>query len=373
MSYESVDKLQNLLADRVFLYATDKKKASGRALGTLIEIITYYLIKNWKFEVFAAIEKPLPEFANDDITHNVEFTLHGSKLLLKESFQKTDFPISGSKLRKKHPEIGNDAKKSITLVDKNGTIRNACNISEKEKSFINIYLNSSKMEYQAFELLKKPFAMFECKRVGIEEGSKKGPQTIEKAKQGSYVAKTVSSLQKIRLSDGTIGGLIHKADNTFQIEEYYSLLDKIINSDNIQNLNNLILTIGVVSNHGNWFTSENPNKELRVLAQSYDWLLFLTDKGISEFITDLLINPNKKYNSIKAAFNKSYNANKKGNVFTKVKMDFDADFALNSYFKENSKKIENWFNVISPRKKSLSILKNELLSLSKKDWWRIYK
>lgn len=46
MAYESVDKLQKLLADEVFHYTLDKKKAAGRALGTFIEIITYYLLKN---------------------------------------------------------------------------------------------------------------------------------------------------------------------------------------------------------------------------------------------------------------------------------------------------------------------------------------
>lgn len=128
----------------------------------------------------------------------------------------------------------------------------------------------------------------------------------------------------------------------------------------------------IVSNHGNWFTSENPNKELRVLAQSYDWLLFLTDKGISEFITELLIKPIKKYEPIKTAFLKSYNADKSGNIFTKVKMDFDADIALNTYFQENSAKIEGWFNVISPKRRTLSALKKELKILSEKDWWRIH-
>src|SRR5271157_739371 len=91
MSYESVDKIQNLLAAKVFHYATDKKKASGRALGTFIEVITYYLIKNWKLETYAAIERPLPEFANDDITHNVEFTLHGSRILIESPFTREDF------------------------------------------------------------------------------------------------------------------------------------------------------------------------------------------------------------------------------------------------------------------------------------------
>lgn len=80
MGYESVDKLQNLLADKVFGYTNDRKKAAGRALGTFLEIITYYLIKSWRMDTFAAIERPLPEFANAEITHNVEFTLHVWKL-----------------------------------------------------------------------------------------------------------------------------------------------------------------------------------------------------------------------------------------------------------------------------------------------------
>ena len=45
MAYESVDKLQNALGEKVFHYTQDKKKAAGRALGTMIEITTYYLIK----------------------------------------------------------------------------------------------------------------------------------------------------------------------------------------------------------------------------------------------------------------------------------------------------------------------------------------
>lgn len=47
MGYDSVDKLQNLLASEVFHYTNDRKKAAGRALGTFVELITYYLIRNW--------------------------------------------------------------------------------------------------------------------------------------------------------------------------------------------------------------------------------------------------------------------------------------------------------------------------------------
>lgn len=373
MSYESVDKLQKLLADNVFTYATDKKKAAGRALGTFIEIITYYLIKNWNLETFAAIERPLPEFANDDITHNVEFTLHGSKKVLESEYLNSESVISSSNLRKKHPELLSEApSKSITLIDKNKTIRNACTLFSHDTSFFNAYINTTENKYRIYELLNRPFAMFECKRVGVEEGMKKGPQTIEKAKQGSYVARTVSSLQRIRNADGSLGGILQRSGGDYIIEDYYQLLNRIIGSDDPTLLENFILTVGVVSNHGNWFTSENPNKELRVLAQSYDWLIFLTDKGISEFITELLISPAKKYEAIKKAFDMSYQKDKIGNVFTKVKMDNACDIALCEYFKTNSKKIESWFNIIAPKEKSISLLRAELETLASKKWWEIY-
>ena len=54
-------------------------------------------------------------------------------------------------------------------------------------------------------------------------------------------------------------------------------------------------------------------------------------------------------------------------------MDFKADKALSNYFLNNQVKIENWFNVISPRKKKLSALRRKLKKLSQKNWWEIYK
>jgi hypothetical protein len=374
MGYDSVDKLQNLLASEVFHYSKDKKKAAGRALGTFIELITYYVIKNWKLDKCTSIERLLPEFANNGITHNVEFTLHGSKLIGKDKFTERDLPLSCNKISKKY--LNNDLKvpsKGNMIVDKNRVLKNACTLSTSKESFINIYIDTNNNSYEICELKDRPFAMFECKRVGVEEGMKKGPQTIEKAKQGSYVARMVSSLQRIRYNDGSLGGIIQKNDGTFLIKEYYSLLNEIINSEDAQVLKNFILTIGIISNHGNWFTCENQNKELKVLAQSYDWLIFLTDKGIGEFLTDLLIKPQKENKCIKEAFNESYNENKKRNIFTKVKIDYFADIALTNYFKENETRIKSWFNVITPKNRSLEELKNELYILSNKNWWEIYQ
>ena len=76
MAYESVDKLQNAIVEKVFHYTQGKKKAAGRALGTMVEIITYYLLKSWNFNDSTSIERRLVEYGNDDITHNVEYSLH---------------------------------------------------------------------------------------------------------------------------------------------------------------------------------------------------------------------------------------------------------------------------------------------------------
>jgi hypothetical protein len=313
----------------------------------------------------------LPEFANSEITHNVEFTLHGSRLIAKSSLHEKDIPLSCGTIIKKYFVEDKSISKSGMIIDKNKVIKNAFVLLTRENSFVNIYINSSDSSYTICELKNKPFAMFECKRVGVEDGMKKGPQTIEKAKQGSYVARTVSSLQRIRYDNGLLAGIIQREDGTFRIKEYYTLLSEIINSNDNEALKNFILTVGIISNHGNWFTSENLNKELKVLAQSYDWLIFLTDRGIGEFITDLLIKPQKENTSIKAAFDRSYNKHKKGNVFTKVKIDYDADVALTNYFKLNEDKINEWFNVITPKGKNLNELKTELLLLSNKNWWGI--
>jgi hypothetical protein len=146
-------------------------------------------------------------------------------------------------------------------------------------------------------------------------------------------------------------------------------------------LRRFILTVGVVSNHGNWirkgkdgqmnFSQENFQKELMVLAQSYDWLLFLTDKGLSEFIDNLLFNPIAKYQLIRDTFLSSYTEGKRKNQFTKVQMNLEADCILLEYFFDNINNIEGWFNVISPNSKTLATLQSELDALKNKNWKEI--
>mgnify|MGYP001012695047 CR=1 FL=1 len=379
MPYQSVDQLQKVLTENVFHYAKDSKKAAGRALGTLVEIITFYAIKSWGLEKHVAIERPLPEFANGEITHNVEYSLHPSNALAQIKFNRNELPLTSRKILK-NEQIAKvispkDLVKTNALLSRDCVLRNSCTVCENGGSFVNAYLekfDENRGQYSLASLQRRPFAVFECKRVGVEEGMRKGPQTIEKAKQGAYVARAVSALQKIRLSNGNIGGLIQRPDGSFIVDDYYKLMSEIIASDEPDLLSQFIMTVGVVSNHGNWFTSDNHNKELRVLAQSYDWLLFLTDNGMAQFVDQLLLNPAKDYSAAKEAFLASYTGKKGVNQFTKVQISLAADYALQKYFKANKKVIENWFNVITPREKKLTTLKDELDILKQKNWQKIH-
>lgn len=104
MPHPSIDALQNSLSRDVFFHATDRKKAAGRALGTLVEVITYYLLRAWGFRNSIAIERRLEEYNNSEITHNVEYSLHpvtSSKIL---TIEQSSLPISLAKLKRILPD-----------------------------------------------------------------------------------------------------------------------------------------------------------------------------------------------------------------------------------------------------------------------------
>ncbi len=103
-----------------------------------------------------------------------------------------------------------------------------------------------------------------------------------------------------------------------------------------------------------------------MLAQSYDWLLFLTDAGLSQFIDRLLLNPTQELKPASEAFLASYSGKSGANKFTKVRVDVGADEALRSYFTAQKSEVETWFNVISPRDSSLETLRVDLRKLAAK-------
>ena len=373
MPYESIDLLQQRLTSNVFGYARDPKKAAGRALGTLVEVITFYLIKSWQYENNVAIERRLPEYANPDITHNVEFSFHPSSEVAMVEARETDMPLTARKVHRLlgSPGWSSDGFKSNRLLTGDGLLRNGCVLHEDDdRLFVARLTGYTDTDYRISvnRLVPHPFAVMECKRVGVEEGVNKGPQTIEKAKQGAYVARTVSSLQKIRMRDGASYGILQMDTGELRYEPYHDFLLKIIESNDKAMLDGFTLTIGVVSNHGNWFTDEDHNKELKVLADSYDWLLFLSDAGLVEFVRSLILKPDEQHQAISTAFHRSYDGSRGGNRFTKVRMDLPADLALRDYFTTNLTKVEGWFNVISPAGASIDELKGHLDTLASKDW-----
>ena len=364
MSYLSIDQMQNLLSKTVFSHTESSKKAAGRALGTIVEIIGFYLIKAWGHEHKVAIEKPLPEYANQEIMHNVEFTFHRSRLLDTLDILQGS-TISSTKIFNSSALLeGFQKSKTSRNLIKAGIIKNACTFASSDSSFCNAYLSDDRKNIFLYELSNKPYAMFECKRVGVEEGMKKGPQTIEKAKQGSYVARAVSSIQRVRLSDGRIGGAIERNGKFDFYDDYNALIESAVFEHKTELLANFILTVGIVSNHGNWFTSDNQNKEMKVLSQSYDWMLFLTDEGLATFIQDVVLN-DAEFGAVRSAFEKSYEKGKKVNRFTKTMMDYEADMILTEYFAENLDEIESWFNVVAPRERNIKTLNAMLAELSK--------
>ncbi len=378
MSYDSVDHLQKILVKDVFHYAKDAKKAAGRALGTLVEIITFYLLKSWGFEHSVAIEKSLAEYGNPDITHNVEYSLHPIIREHVQELRRPRLPLTAKRILDsigiQFPTAGIDECGNV-LLSSAGILRNSCVVGKGHRSMLVVVLDVVKPDFMRFsivEQLLKPYAMFECKRVGVEEGMRKGPQTIEKAKQGAYVAKSVSALHKVRTPSGELRGIIYDSKHIPYSKPYAELIQEIVGSSNPELLRDFILTVGVVSNHGNWFTMEDHNKELKVLAQSYDWLLFLTDRGLSEFISELLLQPKPLLEPARNAFVASYAADKKRNSFTKVQMDYKADQVLQKYFRDNEQRIDGWFNVIAPREHSVKMLQSQLSQLRDKNWRKVH-
>jgi hypothetical protein len=378
MAYESIDQLQKVLVEKVFHYAKDSKKAAGRALGTLIEIITFYMLKSWGFEHSTAIERALGEFGNPGITHNVEYSLH--PILRQQGLVfPHKLPISTARILRNIDQpsfpLANFTKSDKVLLTSGDVLRNSCVVANSKSSFLVATLDSfedDRVKIEVVEQYRKPYAIFECKRVGVEEGMKKGPQSIEKAKQGAYVAKSISSMHKLRTASGELRGLVYRADQTIYSKPYAELLAEIIASNDPELLRDFILTVGVVSNHGNWFTSEDHNKELKVLAQSYDWLLFLTDPGLSEFVTELLLQPTPLLEPAKEAFVASYAKGKRKNRFTKVQIDYRADQVLQKYFKDNAGRIERWFNIIGPPRGTIKVLESELSQLREKNWAAVH-
>ena len=133
MAYQSIDELQNLLSQEVFGDRQDSKKAAGRALGTFIETIVFYLLRQWGENDSVAIERPLAEYGREEITHNVEFTLHPI-LSVHSSFNiPATTPTTARQIASKI-QLSDTYNLTSNKVVNKGIIQNACVIGSDEKT-----------------------------------------------------------------------------------------------------------------------------------------------------------------------------------------------------------------------------------------------
>ena len=140
MAYESVDRLQRVLAETVFHYTKDPKKAAGRALGTLVEIITFYLVKSWGFESAITIERSLAEYGNAEITHNVEFSLHPVLREHRLLVRNLTGPITSTRIlfevnREQFSLVGFQ-KTTNALLTNTKVLRNSCVVATGDRSHL---------------------------------------------------------------------------------------------------------------------------------------------------------------------------------------------------------------------------------------------
>jgi len=360
-----IEGLQGWLSRDVFARTKSPRKAAGRALGTLVEIMAYYVLLSWGLRDSISIETPVGEYGAHDIKHNVDYSLHSP---IEQ--HTLDFPKKGAisckdiQAKLRHVGVELDGIASKRLISKNGILKNACRISDDEDYRWTANLDGGKVIVTKQRAI--PFMVVECKRVGRDAKGNAGPQAIEKAKQGSYVARTVSSLQKIRDGRGNHMGIIYDDYNKPTIGPYDHMVSRIVKSSDPKTLSKFIMSVGIVSNHGNWITSSKPNKELRVLQQSYDWLLFLTDRGLTCFVEEAIMSG--QYPATQSAFYSSHTKESGQNPFTKSNMDYDAHTELVCYFTQNMLRAEGWLDVMSLHKRPLGDLKRQVWELRGKAW-----
>ena len=349
----------------VCAHTQSPRKAAGRALGTMVEIITHYLLESWNLRESISIEAPLGEYGNRETAHNVEYGLHWTEKSCHVSAQDQPRPepITARAIRSMMLQFhGLDiVEVRATALLSGGVVRNPC-LPSKGMSTRWVANYGRGGDVTVSLQSPRPYMIFECRRVGLDAHRGKGPQAIEKAKQGSYVARTASCLQKIRDSHGNAMGIMYSGEN-YAVGPYNELFDNVIHSGRPAPPG-FVATVGVVSSHGNWFTAGSQNKEMAVLAQSYDWLLFLTGRGLAEFASDAVLSG--RHAGAKRAFQEGHAAGKKSNRFTKVRMSLEAHRELAAYFKANMGSVEDRFSVITPAGSRLGDLRSQIRSLHSK-------
>ncbi len=140
MNFESIDSLQRTLSDQVFHYAADRKKAAGRALGTLVEIVTYHALCAWRLSNHIVIERRVPEFANPEISHNVEFSLHPVLAEHRVEIAPLSLPITTTKVLHVWPRLAEHTIKKSQLLSQDWVKRNSTVLTKPKLDLLSLTL-----------------------------------------------------------------------------------------------------------------------------------------------------------------------------------------------------------------------------------------
>lgn len=116
----------------------------------------------------------MPEYGNCEITHNVEFTLH--RVLSKQ-----ECDIITPLTYKKASQLLNlelQEQKIGTFIDRNGILKNSAVLGNTNNALVLCNLIGTKLQLSFIQ--EQACAMFECKRVGVEEGQKKDHKQLKR-------------------------------------------------------------------------------------------------------------------------------------------------------------------------------------------------
>jgi hypothetical protein len=370
----TVDRVQQRLMKEVFDDRKDIKKTAGRALGVVQEVIIGYLLRHNGLSNRILLETDLPEYrpgsSEPGLTHRVEFTLHqliSTKMAAVKETKRNG--RSGSYLvSKQEAEEGLDG--SLKLVSNLGLggiylfsipFKQKSSIDFSSAGVFHVAECVSDKQCEIRTLSAAPVAYIECKRVGLEEGTATGPQTIEKAKQAAYVALRSSAVQKIRTPKGLYGAFYHNMDKNFKFQPYESVWEEIIRGRLV--VPGAVRSVVFLGNMVNWFPGGVAKKDIKVLVENYDWVIWVEDAALVQFAEDLLFRKTK----VAEAFKRQHSSNRKlgERLFSKQSMWIPAHEELCSYIASNYQTIKKkWFRVLGREKMATDDLFLELDKLA---------
>jgi len=366
-SFGAIDEAQMALANEIFDSRESPKKAAGRAIGTLQEILAYSVLHHYELDSRTYLEYPLPEQGLEEVTHEVEFSIHpkvgerGAEISGRKHENATLSDLDASSLydskanRLKKPTLVHHDDDGWDRIRTNPGLLKQDDLKNWEYDSIPIaYYNNGNKKIVLLD--PQPIGFIECKRVGLEEGTTSGPQTIEKAKQATLVAFRTSRLQKIITSDGKKGLLID--DDHVEVGNFEELWEDTLSEGDPEELRGVVRSVLFFSNHGNWYPQDNEGKGVKMIKSSFDWAVWVEDEGLIELI-EFVLNDTDMRN----AFNLHVESSE--TILTKSKFESDARESMLEFVSSNWDRIsEDWFTVLEPEGKSIEDLMDEFRTVT---------